>query len=277
MSLINEALKRAKDDASTTPAGGPPLIPVYTRPADTPATRFPRDGIVMVGIPLLFVALIGGALAFYFIHVKRLVKPLPRPAAAAETARSPQAQNATVVRESSSPRPGAGGQANPPGPAQSVPNRNDTPAGGSPLGQAAGAAAAGNLIQAPVTNFGKAWRKGEAVAREVAAFEGQLDTPEKPATAPPPAQPNVPTPAAPPATAAAARPHGSSPAATTLRNKLRLSGIVVAPTGRMALINNQVLKCGEQLEGATIIAIEADHVTLQLGDEKVELRVAGLP
>ena len=45
----------------------------------------------------------------------------------------------------------------------------------------------------------------------------------------------------------------------------------------MALINNQVLKCGEQLEGATIIAIEADHVTLQLGDEKVELRVAGLP
>ncbi len=55
--------------------------------------------------------------------------------------------------------------------------------------------------------------------------------------------------------------------------KFTVSGVILAADGNVALINGAILKVGDELDGATILEINADNVTVDLQGEKITLKI----
>ena len=51
----------------------------------------------------------------------------------------------------------------------------------------------------------------------------------------------------------------------------QVSSILVRPNGKYALINQQTLQEGDEIEGAVVVKIDRDGVTLQRGIESIRL------
>ncbi len=51
----------------------------------------------------------------------------------------------------------------------------------------------------------------------------------------------------------------------------RVTEIVLSPDRRMAVINGQRLEQGDSYAGGRLVAIQADKVTIEMGDERIEV------
>ena len=53
-------------------------------------------------------------------------------------------------------------------------------------------------------------------------------------------------------------------------DKIKLQGIIVTPSGAQAVINDQILKVGDSIEGVKLLNIGKDHVILLYGGKRVK-------
>lgn len=248
MSLINDALKQARQDASagdgrntTVPTG---LSSMPGRLDDARATPVikPTTGTgVMVAAVLFLVAMLlaVGAGLVYFVILKRPLNGGAAPTAAAS--------------------------ALPPTPAAAPGPSGATGAGSGPA-IAGLAPATSTQAPAPTTSFGKARRQAQEVAERVRAGhregEDEANTIDaapgqapaavkaRPAVAAAPPPP-VPPPSAPPV--AVAPPKG----------KYTLNGIMGRAPDFMALINGRLVKAGDSFDDTTIVRVEAERVVFK--------------
>lgn len=107
------------------------------------------------------------------------------------------------------------------------------------------------------------------------ASSGELPQPGVNAPRIPAAEPAVPKPNEPqdPPTKPTSSPatHPSRAVLDKLRTSLTVTAIIGSGSTAKALVNSRILKVGDMIEGAVIVAIEADAVTLELGGEKADL------
>ena len=75
------------------------------------------------------------------------------------------------------------------------------------------------------------------------------------------------------------RPPGISPdapsAAPSAPREPRLTSIVVAPERRLAVIDGQPVRVGDEIAGARVVTIQPERVRLRRGDETITLRLGG--
>lgn len=262
MSLINDALKQAREQADgERPPGLPP-------PAPAPVQAEPRHGgsrtelVVIATVFLGAVLLVAVAGLIVFVAMGR-----PR------TGGVEQALNDATVP----PRP--------------IPT---APAVPEPVPAKTAAPATSTAAPAPTTSYGKARRTAQEVIEKVAAAnaDGQAEaatiggraplpatasvTPSPPPPPVPASPPVKPKPAAPPPaakTSAVAAVPGATP-----KGKFVLSGIMGVPPDYIALVNSRLVKPGDKLDGATVRRIESDHVVLSVGEgQEIELRFVNPP
>ena len=89
----------------------------------------------------------------------------------------------------------------------------------------------------------------------------------------PPAHPPLPSiPPAPAQTDSPAPAVSSEPLAGEPQPQLVLNGIVLSEEGNIALINDQILKAGDNIEGALVEEISADQVLLSYKARKIRLK-----
>ena len=257
MSLINEALKQTRGAPSQSRPDGPPGIPISHPPSED--KRGLRTDILLVSVVLLLsLLLLGGAALFY------LAKQGAQ--SAAGSSRSPAS-----VTSPSSP----------------LPAHATTP---DVVGQAAARIAP---LPASPAQPRPAVSPGTAQAKKTASPEVQATRPPARVDTIPeqvPAVSAVPSPGAqlapagteevtpavspaPPANA----PGGSSqlPAAretlAKLKASLKLTAIIGSGASARVLVNSRICKIGDTLDGALVVAIGNDAVTLALGGEKTDL------
>jgi len=89
--------------------------------------------------------------------------------------------------------------------------------------------------------------------------------PVTPKEAPPPPQETASTPTTPAASSQ------SSP--IVLKSSLTLNGIVQGEGEDLAILNNQITKIGEDIEGATLLEIGKDSVLLEEGEKRFRLKL----
>lgn len=53
-------------------------------------------------------------------------------------------------------------------------------------------------------------------------------------------------------------------------DKIKLQGIIVTPSGSRAVINDQILKVGDSIEGVQLLNIGKDYVILRYGGKRVK-------
>jgi hypothetical protein len=71
----------------------------------------------------------------------------------------------------------------------------------------------------------------------------------------------------------AARPKGQAEVRPSFANNLHVSGIIWDSTRMHAVINDSVVKVGDEVEGIRVVAIERDRVTVAKGDQRQILRL----
>lgn len=264
MSLIEEALRKQREETERTQpapaaepaaesAATPPPAPSAPPPAAEPVQRnWPL--LVGIGVALMIVVL---ALLWMMIFGLKLfgIKPTPGATAAAAPRSAPAVPTQAVVAATAPAVPTAVTSATVAAAA--------TPVVTTPAAPAATTTTAANVTEA------------EPVPPPAAAAA----SPEVPAA--PPAAPAVSaTPVAPATTAAPAAPSASptnavSAKAPVVWPRLAVSGVIGSTkAGRgTVLINNQMVAVGESIEGAKVLAVTKQGVTLTYSGETRTLSV----
>jgi len=237
MSLINEALKQAQNQNQS--GSGPVGIPVYH---PTPQKNLRSDILVILLVCGILIVLLGGAL-FGIIYSQSKKK-----SSVAKTSEAIAAPTAATI--------------------SSEPN------------------------QVAQSSLGKAREKtSETIKRAVARnSETKEELPVAAIVILPPAAPTIsgstpPSPALIPSSSSQNKPgiekatasgevnSGPSPAIVKLKAMLKLTGIIGKQGAFMALINNRLVRKGDEIEGAIITGITADQVQLNLNGEFLEISI----
>lgn len=117
MSLINEALKRAKQTQQENPPGAPPL---EFRPVEAEQKTNRRTALLAVGLVLVIIAILGlgGALVWYVSQNK--AEPLPVAARVADAPIAPLPQSPPTPAESVAAKTSVGSSTKPSEPSTNV-------------------------------------------------------------------------------------------------------------------------------------------------------------
>ncbi|HAU38338.1 MAG TPA: hypothetical protein DCX07_11580 [Phycisphaerales bacterium] len=265
MSLINEALKRAEEDAQNRSGGGIEAKPAPMEPVRQATERkFKLTPSRMVIVAALVVAC--GA-AWYFT---RGPSPASRPAAA-------KADGASRKDAKAKPKAGKNDAA---AKDKTDASRKITPA--APVNPELERAYA-RLIET-ATYYTPSPRQIAAPTSAPAGDETAKT--ESPATAP--ASEEAPAPAksqsavataaktpakAPAEKAAAATPAKAAPAKTVDYSRYQLSGVMHGPGGTTAIINGYFLTVGQEIDGAKILRIEQQSVLLERDGQRFNIRM----
>lgn len=241
MSLINEALKRARLEAARQDAAGQ-RMPVSSLPSHVPPRRSAWTGLALglaAGVLLSLIAF--GAV---MMALRRPAPPADAPAVA--TAPPPVGMNETAsAMESTAPSTSSAG------PAETTP--------GAPTGTTTPAATAASSPSIPPVS------ESPSATTPAAAPEPAPPTAPPAETAAIPAPPSAPAPTTVPA---------ATPAAPALRTyvkeaklpggeQLKLDFIVWSESQTFAQINGRLIGVGERVEGFTLERIERRQVELQ--------------
>jgi len=268
MSLVNDALKRARTEAQERQAreSGMPLPPLAPERLSSSPTSKLLPILAMLGVVFL-VGLLAGAITF--VRNRAVEADARGSEPVAEAQRTAQAVPPTV---SSAPPSTVHAPSNL--------DRRSTQAG---VGESEAEA---SQQQRPVRSAQRPSSQPDRSepTRTAAAASGAAIRQEPAAATPRPAAPSrnpVPQPT-PPATTARSQPPtqsddealpGERDATSTDGRELALGGIAWSETGPFALINGRVLAAGERVEGFKVIDIQKDQVELEDRGERIVLRL----
>lgn len=254
MSLINDALKRARQAQQQNPFDGQPVVPL--QPVDY-AARPNRILRALIGLALLASLALSG---WFFIQWWRGARSAPQPNAVAR-------QSVSTGERPAPERPVAG-RAAPERPGAAA---SDTTAPPDRRRQAIQVST--NLVVR--TNF------APLRPRPPAGAPSQPSQPSSTETVAPPANATAPTNAAPaggaPEQAATAPSPGPAPAPPAGPfADLKLQSIILREDKPAAVINGDMVFVGDRIRGARVVTIEHQTVTVERGGETNELRLPRL-